>query len=118
MMCFTGFGQTTSDLTENSKADIIQVDESVSVVTPEIDWDNFREVVRKASAEAARETNQKLGLQNRFSALFQEADKAFDAIYQSELNELMDVGWRNSRVQLITPNPVNDPGGGMSIFYN
>ena len=32
MMCFTGFGQTTSDLGENSTAVVIQVDEPVNVV--------------------------------------------------------------------------------------
>ena len=33
LMCFTGFGSTTSDLTENSTTDVVYIDSSESVVS-------------------------------------------------------------------------------------
>lgn len=41
----------------------------------EIDWEAFRLTVRKASAEAVQETNDRLG--NRYAELFKEADREF-----------------------------------------
>jgi hypothetical protein len=102
-MCLTGFGNTTADLTENSTTDLIQMDSSENVVAaPEmyvesskIDWEEFRQKVKKASQEAVLETNRELSQDSRYDALFQEADEAFNLIYQEPLNELRDVGWQS-----------------------
>lgn len=88
LVSFTGFGFTTSDLDQNSTAEIVQIDldHSVNVVTPEIDWEQFKKDVEKASDAAVIETNIKL--ESRFDALFSEADKAFMEYYKSELEQL------------------------------
>lgn len=106
MMCFTGFGHTTSDLTENSNADIIQVDETVTVVTaPEMDavFDSFHSEAAFGLAENTA-TFPVTDLADKFDVVLTLADDA--------------VGWCIIENGLLTSEAHKDPGGVMSLFYS
>ena len=75
LMCFTGFGSTTADLTDNSTPEMVQSDLAVSViVVPQVTLE-----VTKVSVDTA---------ENRFDSLFQEAEQAFALEYAVELERL------------------------------
>ena len=74
MMCFTGFGQITADPTEDSEAEIIQMDDaSVNVVTI---------VADQATPQDVQKTTRD------YSFLFAEADQAFDRLFETQTQNL------------------------------
>ncbi len=105
MMCFTGFGNTTADLTENSTADVIQVDLSVNVVAaPAMDvvFDSFHSeaafvLAVNTDAYPVRENA------NQLDVVVTLADQ--------------DVGWCTIENDLSTSKAIKDPGGVLSMFY-
>jgi len=130
MMCFTGFG-TTTDLADNSTADVIQMDTSVSVVMISVDSpENFQAVDQQnskgfeqsnskyldASIAAAIKTDAQLA--NRVKDLFAIADnELFSKQERFLMNELLDVGWHTNYDYLLTSNKIKDSGGKLSLFY-
>jgi len=146
MMCFTGFGNTTTDLTENSTTDIVQMDTSVTVAMINVDSpENYQDVEQQnlpgfdqpnskyleASITAAIKTDAQLA--NRFKDLFAIADnELFSKQDRYLLNKLLDVGWQTNKQDynsstnlnlpyqdndLSTSQSLKDPGGVLLLFY-
>lgn len=121
LVSFTGFGQTTSDLTENSTTEVHDVTDmiagntveaSVSVVavtknveSSNIDWEEFRQKVKKASHEAVLETNRKLS--DKLENLANPPDQLKSLMPQTTLPNPDkydgDVGWQITEVNYAQP---------------
>jgi len=136
MLFFTGFGNTTTDLTDNSKADAASLEAApVKVVQiSEINWEDFRETVKRCSQEAVEETDAKL--LNRYEAAFEIADAEFNKIFKAEIQDLYlspkeldaitpktsntqngEVGWFINKNQLIINSNQKHFKGDLSLFY-
>lgn len=128
LMCFTGFGNTTTDLTENSQPEFVQLDHSVTAVAVvDVSIENSIFVVNDSESIQAHifkdaamvsgfsvsQTDAHANLPTR-----KLANKAADSnATRNPFNPLLDVGWCNYQNQLITPDELKDPGGVLSIFY-
>lgn len=114
MFSLTGFSTTTTDLAQNSTAEEVHQDLSVNVVTV---TDAEAIQIDVAETNFKSEAMDQSISENRFEASFKKADAAFNQEFQSEMNELFDVGWRNCNADNLTPEYRRDPGGVMSLFY-
>lgn len=111
MISFTGFGQTTSDLTKNSNADIVQMDESVNVVIIADQSIHVDDSIESFSLEESI-------TEKSFNVLFsEEANPALNLIYQNQIYELLDVGWPLLQLNALALKIKGDAGGVLSLFY-
>lgn len=98
MIGFAGFGFTTPDLVKNSTSqNLLDFSEKRTAIVGVNFEDNK---YQKAAEAAAKKTDSEL--KNRFAALFEKADKAFDAKHinqhflipeRTQINMLYDIDW-------------------------
>lgn len=133
MIFSTGFGQTTSDLTANSTAevydaqDVLTIEAPVSVVSAqevsnEIDWVVFKAKLKIAAKEAAAETDAKLekDLHEIYQDCYKMVQNQLLLLSAEPVNltkEDFKVGWQNVKNLQLTPERTKDPGGELSLFY-
>jgi len=122
LMCITGFGNTTTDLTENSTADIVQMDSSVSVEMINVESPAIFQVVdhkinKYLDVGIAFAIKTDAQLATRFKALFKEAEPGFNKEYGNLINKLLDVGWNTNYNSLQTLKKNKDLGGVLLLFY-
>lgn len=90
LMCFTGFGLTTSDLTENSTTELVQMDDSANVVSisvMEINVDSNQILTSGGLAE------------NKAALPETEFSNTISSNQNLTINLTDDVGWRNSNYE-------------------
>ncbi|CAL67386.1 hypothetical protein [Christiangramia forsetii] len=114
---FTGFGATTSDLTENSTTEIVQDELSAIVVaTPDFTQDKIMvEAISSISFNSVANTEMVSGermIENPI--LKSEKSEAF----RNHFNLVNDVGWYTYQNDNLTPEIKNKTGGELSTFYN
>lgn len=117
LMCFTGFGQTTSDLTKNSTAEVHDViptgdvvETPVSVVTADFTLVVLQDEVGTESIYAlhSEKANEAIVFLNHANC---------EATPINLTKSDLKVGWHFGQNRQATHRNMDDPGGVMSLFY-
>ncbi len=115
MMSYTGFGNTTADPTENSQAELVQMDDLVSVVILDVDQDIL--TVEEAALDNL------IFQDDVLSAKAFTNSTAFFCSYLQPTDFYNDHNFRKARdgIRLDKENELSpfheDTGGSLSLFY-
>ena len=114
MICLTGFGNTTADLSKNSTTDVIQTDLSATVGTAiNVEVTQLEMIVKKVPDNVIiLYDSPQIISYNKLNAV---ANVTNDQ--NNSLNYLLDVGWHYDYDVNLTPDKKRDPTGVLSNFY-
>jgi len=117
MICLTGFGNTTADLSKNSTTDVIQTDLSATVGTAiNVEVTQLEMIVKKVPDNVIiLYDSPQIISYNKLNAVANVTNDQKDQ--NNSLNYLLDVGWHYDYDVNLTPDIKRDPTGVLSNFY-